>query len=54
MCVCVCVLVCSPMNQVTQKMVLDASKFNTQNYKVWIKDKWDKERGSSVLPNTLV
>ena len=24
----------------TQKMILDASLLNTQNYKVWIMDKW--------------
>ena len=39
----------------TQKMILDASLLNTQNYKVWIKGKveqsWER---SSVLPYTLV
>ena len=35
----------------TQKIVLDASLFNTQHYKVWIKGKWNnpgKEKHSSL------
>ena len=39
----------------TQKMVLDASLLNTQDYKVRIKDKVEQSRGrSSALPYTLV
>ena len=35
----------------TQKMVLDASLFSTQNYKVWIKGKVEQSRKrSSALP----
>ena len=40
----------------TQKMVLDASLLNTQQYKVWIKGKLEvkyRER-SSALPYTVV
>ena len=36
----------------TQKMVFDASLFNTQHYKILIKDKWRIR--SSTLPYTLV
>ena len=39
----------------TQKMVLDASLINTQNYKVQIKGKVEQSREkSSALPYTLV
>ena len=39
----------------TQKMVLDASLFNTQHYKVCIKGKVEESRErSSALPYTLV
>ena len=39
----------------TQKMVLDPSLLNTQNYKVRIKGKVEQSRErSSALPNTLV
>ena len=39
----------------TQKMVLDASLFNTQNYKERIKGKAEQSRErSSALPYTLV
>ena len=39
----------------TQKMVPDASLFNTQHDKVWIKGKEEKSRErSSALPYTLV
>ena len=39
----------------TQKMVLDASLFNTQHYKVWLKGKKKEFRErSSTLPYTLV
>ena len=39
----------------TQKMVLDATLLNTQQYKVGIKDKVEKFRErSSALPYTLV
>ena len=39
----------------TQKMVLDASLLNTQQYKVWIKGKVEQSRErSSALPYTLV
>ena len=39
----------------TQKMVLDASLFNTQHYKVRIKGKVEQSREtSSALPYTLV
>ena len=39
----------------TQKMVLDASLPNTQNYKVGIKSKVEQSREkSSALPYTLV
>ena len=35
----------------TQKMVLDASLLNTQNYKVWIKIKWSNpEKGVAPSP----
>ena len=38
----------------TQKMVLYASFFNTQHYKVWIKGKVEQSRErSSALPYTL-
>ena len=33
----------------TQKMVLDASLFNTQHYKVWMKGKWSYP-GKGVAP----
>ena len=39
----------------TQKMALDAALFNTQHYKVLIKDKMEQSRErSSALPYTLV
>ena len=39
----------------TQKMVLDASLFNTQHFKVRIKSKMEQSRErSSNLPNTFV
>ena len=39
----------------TQKMVLDASLFNIQHYKVWIKSKVGQYRKkSNALPYTLV
>ena len=39
----------------TQKMLLDASLFNTQHYKVRIKGKVKQSREKScALPNTLV
>ena len=39
----------------TQKIVLDPSLFNTQHYKVRIKDKVEQSRERcSALPNTLV
>ena len=39
----------------TQKMVLDATLLNTQQYKVWIKGKVEQSRKkSSALPYTLV
>ena len=39
----------------TKKMVLDASLLNTQNYKLWIKDKVEQSRErSSALPYTFV
>ena len=39
----------------TQKMVLDASLLNTQQYKIRIKRNVEQSRGrSSTLPNTLV
>ena len=39
----------------TQKVVLDATLFNTQHYKVRIKGKVEQSRErSSALPNTLV
>ena len=34
----------------TQKMVLDASFLNTQNYMVWIKGKWNNP-GKGVMPS---
>ena len=34
----------------TQKMVLDASLFNTQHYKVWIKGKWNNQ-ARGVVPS---
>ena len=35
-------------------MVLDAALFNTQHYRLWIKDKVDQSREwSCTLPNTL-
>ena len=34
----------------TQKMVLDASLLNTQNYKVWIKGKVEQSREWSSAP----
>ena len=35
----------------TQKMVLDASLLNTQNYKVWIKGKWNNlKKGVAPSP----
>ena len=37
----------------TQKMILDASLFNTHQYKLGIKGKVEQSR-SSALPNTLV
>ena len=57
---------CSIPSQVipkTQKMVLDASLFNTQYYKVWIKSKWSPplhlnvvatEKGAFRLPSNTV
>ena len=42
-------------NTKDSKMVLDASLFNTHNYKVWIKGKVEQFREkSSALPYTLV
>ena len=39
----------------TQKMVLDATLLNTQQYKVWIKDKVDQSiERSSALPYPAV
>ena len=39
----------------TQKMVLDATLFNTQHYRVRIKDKVEQSRErSSAFPYTLV
>ena len=39
----------------SQKMVLDAAFFNTQDYKVWIKGKVEQPREwSSALPNISV
>ena len=39
----------------TFKMVLDTSLYNTQQYKVWTKDKVEQSRErSSALPYTLV
>ena len=39
----------------TQKMVFDASLFNTQHYKVWIKGKVEQSRErNSALSYTLV
>ena len=39
----------------TQKMVVDATFFNTQHYKVRIKGKVEQSREwSSALPNTLL
>ena len=38
----------------TQKIVLDASLLNTQNYKVWIMDKEQSRERSSALSYTLV